>query len=68
MSIPAFHFDEANSDEEYAFIDVPGAATVVIKREDDGLSVEVFPAQVSDSPVAKTWAAWTEFNPEEIEK
>jgi hypothetical protein len=68
MNIPTFHFDEANSDEEYAYIDVLGGATVVIKRGDNGLSVEVFPAQVSDSPVAEMWATWAELNPEETEK
>jgi len=65
MSIDAFHYDEANSDEEYAYIDVSGGATVVIKREDDGVSVEIFPAQVSHASVAEAWATWSEVNPDE---
>jgi hypothetical protein len=60
MSIEAFHYDEANTDEKHAFIDVFGGATVVITRGDDGVSVEIFPAQVSDSPVAETWVTWAE--------
>jgi len=60
MSIEAFHYDEASSDEEYAFIDVFGGATVVIKRGGDGVSVKIFPAWESDGPVAETWATWAE--------
>jgi hypothetical protein len=67
MSNEAFHYDEANSDETYAFIDVFGGATVVINRGDDGVSVEIFPAQVSDSPVAETWATWAEVSSGEQE-
>jgi len=67
MSNEAFHYDEANSDENHAFIDVFGGATVVINRGDDGVSVEIFPAQVSDSPVAETWATWAEVSSDEQE-
>jgi len=60
MSIDAFHFDEANSDNELLFIDIEGGGTVVIRRGDDGVSVEIHSLAVSDGPVAETWATWSE--------
>ena len=62
MSIDAFHFDEANSDDERLFIDVAGGGTVVITRGDDGVSVEIYSLAVSDGPVTETWATWSELS------
>ena len=67
MSIEAFQYDEASSDETYDFSDVLGGATVVIKRGDDGVSVKIFPAWESDGPVAETWATWDEVSSDEQE-
>ena len=60
MTLSTFHFDEANSDDEILFIDVAGGGTVVIKRGDDGISVEIHSLAVSDGPVGETWATWAD--------
>ena len=51
-----FVIDENNSDQEYLYVDIPGKGTVVIKSQDNGIVVDIFPLQVSDAPVASTWA------------
>lgn len=52
----SFTIDETNSDEEYLYVDVFGKGTVVIKRESEGIVVDIFPFHVVDEPVASTWA------------
>lgn len=57
MDSPAmFKIDWENSDEEYLYVDVMDRGTVVIKREAEGIIVDVFPFRVADAPVATTWA------------
>jgi len=51
-----FHVDKENCDEEYLWVDVHGRGTVMIKAEDDGIVVDIFPFRVVDEPVASTWA------------
>jgi len=41
MSIPSFHFDEAASDDQTAFIDIIGGYVLIIERQDDGLAVSL---------------------------
>lgn len=56
MKINGFYIDEDNSDSEYLYVDVFGKGTVVIKRESEGIVVDIFPFHVVDQPVASTWA------------
>jgi len=49
-----FKIDWENSDEEYLYVDVMDRGTVVIKREAEGIIVDVFPFRVTDAPVATT--------------
>lgn len=51
-----FVIDEANSEGDYLYVDVQGKGTVVIKREDEGIVVDIYPFNVTDEPVASTWA------------
>jgi len=47
-----FHIDEASSDEEYLYIDIPSlGGTIVLKKEKEGLVIDVFPLQVADDPI-----------------
>ena len=51
-----FHIDETNSDETYLYIDIPSKnASIVIKREDNGIVIDIFPAIASSEPVASLW-------------
>jgi len=56
MSEEMFTIDKTNSDEQYLYVDVSGRGTVVIKAEDEGIVVDVYPFHVVDEPVATTWA------------
>lgn len=58
----SFHIDEDNSDNEYLYVDVVGKGTVVIKKEDEGIVVDIFgiDSKVREmskarGPVATTW-------------
>ena len=57
-----FKIDKINSDEEYLFIDIPNAdKTVGIKRDDEGIVLDVFPmSKVVDEPITSTWCLDTE--------
>ena len=50
-----FYIDKDNSDDEYLYVDVRGKGTVVIKKEDEGIVVDIFPFHVVDEPVATMW-------------
>ena len=50
-----FYIDKDNSDDEYLYVDVQGKGTVVIKKEDEGIVVDIFPFHVVDEPVATMW-------------
>ena len=60
----SFHVDEANSDEQYLYVD-SAHGTIAIKLEDEGIVVDLFPLQVSDAPVASTWATYDELKPKQ---
>jgi hypothetical protein len=59
MNLNGFFVDTGASDEEYLFIDVDGF-TVAIKREAEGLVVDLYPLHVVDEPVASTYAFHSE--------
>ena len=67
MSNPNFKIDENASDEEYLYVDVKDRGTVVIKREGEGIVVDVYPFQVVDQPVATTWAHLSDLFPQDDE-
>jgi hypothetical protein len=55
-NLDRFRIDETNSDERYLYVDVKDRGTVVIKFEDEGIVIDVYPFQVADGPCATTWA------------
>ena len=55
-----FIIDEVNSDDEYLYIDVAGCGTVVIKKDEEGIAVDIFPLYIKDNPIASCWALYTE--------
>lgn len=50
-----FDIDVNSSDEQYLYVDVAGRGTVVIKAEDEGIVIDIYPFHVVDEPVASTW-------------
>jgi hypothetical protein len=50
-----FRIDELNSDNEYLFVDVDGICTVIIKRDEEGVAVDIYPLAVADEPLVSTW-------------
>jgi hypothetical protein len=50
-----FTIDKNASDEQYLYVDVSGRGTVIIKAEDEGIVVDVYPFHVVDEPVATCW-------------
>jgi hypothetical protein len=54
----------AKSDEEYLFVDVDGVATIVIKADDEGIVVDVYPLPAGGDPVASTYALYSELTGE----
>lgn len=49
----SFRIDLNSSDEETMFIDIPShCMTVIIKREHEGIVVDVYPLEVADEPIA----------------
>jgi hypothetical protein len=61
MNLNGFFIDTAGSDDVYLFIDVDGF-TVAIKREAEGIVVDIYPLNVVDAPVASTYAFHTEIS------
>ena len=55
-----YNIDKVNSNEEYLYIDLPGIGSVQIKREEEGIVVDIYPLRVADEPVASTWASFNE--------
>lgn len=56
-----FVIDTANSDEQYLYVDVPTKSlSVVIKLDDEGIVVDVYPARVADGPAATLSATYEE--------
>ena len=56
-NIKFFYVDEANSDDEHFYVDIPfRSMTVVITRTDEGVVVDVYPLAVADEPLASTYA------------
>lgn len=58
---PVFIVDEAASDNEYFIVEVAGFATVAIKREGEGIVVDIFPLY-GDDPVASAYAFDTDIH------
>lgn len=55
--IKAFYVDDANSDDEHFYVDVPSRSmTVAITRTDEGVVVDLYPLAVADEPLASTYA------------
>lgn len=50
----SFYVDMDNSDDEYLYVDVIGKGTVVIRKEDEGIAVDIFGIETR-GPVATTW-------------
>jgi len=49
----SFKIDPTNSDDDYLYVDIPShCMTVVIKREHEGVVVDVYPLEVADEPIA----------------
>jgi hypothetical protein len=59
-----FKIDKTNSDEKYLYVDVADKGTVVIKKTDEGIVVDIYPSHMVDEPVASTYAFNTELNNE----
>jgi hypothetical protein len=55
MNFHGFHIDLETSDGDYLFIDTDGF-TVAIKRECEGIVVDIFPLHAADAPIASTYA------------
>lgn len=51
-----FHTNDAASDDTYFTVDVAGIASVTIKRETEGVVVDIYPLHASGDPVASTYA------------
>ena len=47
-----WQIDNNNSDEECLYVDIEMLATVRIKANEQGISVNIFPFNVSDKPLA----------------
>lgn len=58
-----WHIDEYNSDDKYLYIDIP-EGTLQIKRDDEGLVIDVYPLMVVDEPTFSTWILYTEMQGE----
>ena len=56
FSVTEEGFDTTEFHGQYIHVDVLGRGTVVIKAEDDGIVVDIYPFHVVDEPVATTWA------------
>ncbi|MCZ2340457.1 MAG: hypothetical protein LC104_01515 [Bacteroidales bacterium] len=55
LNLNGFHINLQASDEEYLTIDVD-CFTVILKREAEGIVVDVYPLHAVDEPVATTYA------------
>jgi hypothetical protein len=59
MNLNGFYIDTDASNEQYLFIDVDGFS-VSIKREAEGIVVDVYPLHFDGEPVASTYALLSE--------
>ena len=50
---------------EYLHIDVADKGTVIIKNEDEGIVVDIYPIGGTDEPAATTWAHMSDLMPED---
>lgn len=60
-----FRVDEDNNDDEHFYVDVLGKGTVMIIANQDGVSVDIFPFQVVDKPLASMYVLNEDFEEEE---
>lgn len=59
LNLNGFHINIDSSDEEYLTIDVD-CFTVVLKREVEGIVVDVYPLHAEGEPVATTYAVYSD--------
>jgi len=64
MKLNGFFIDTAASNEQYLFIDVDGFS-LSVKREDEGIVVDVYPLHFVGEPVASTYAFHSEVTAED---
>ena len=58
-----FVVDEDSTDEQHFYVDTP-LGTFALQITDEGLLCDIFPLQVSDSPVASCYAFTSELTEE----
>lgn len=49
--------DRMSSDDRDLYVNIAGTGSVVVKRTADGVSVDIYPFDIVDGPVASAWAA-----------
>ncbi|HEY7330701.1 MAG TPA: hypothetical protein VH592_23880 [Gemmataceae bacterium] len=64
MNLNGFFIDTDASNERYLFMDVDGFG-VSIKREDEGIVVDVYPLHFDGEPIASTYALHSEVTRED---
>ena len=52
----SFKIDHEMSDHEYLVVDVVGRGVVIIKREEEGIVIDIYAFDNAEDPVASTWA------------
>jgi len=52
--------NEKFSPDEYLYVKVNGVIDVQIKKDEEGVAVDLYPVQESDEPVASTFCSYTE--------
>ena len=65
--VDTFKIDATNSDEEYLYVDVEGLGTVIVKAQEEGIVVDIYPFHVVDEAVASTWAHINDLSNPQIE-
>lgn len=60
-----YQVDKQNSDDEYLYIDIIGIGTVCIKKDEEGIVVDMWGKELGDSPTASMWATYDQLNPKE---
>lgn len=61
VGIGPFSLDLACSDYDALHVDVEGLGTVVLKVNEDGVGVDVYPHHTLEEPVASCWVPTADF-------
>lgn len=56
-----FLVDAVNSNDEDFYVDIAGKGTVLIKSNQDGVSIDVYPACLADKPLFSGYLLNSEF-------